>query len=192
MGVVYRLTLAEIRRRPGRLLVTSLAVVAAAAAVVWVVSGYDALSEKIEEVGEPYRGRYDAWVCGSQLPADLGARLAEDPAVVEAAPALQVQVVVSGPGGTAPLGDWNPEVGDAYGGEGAYLDGDDSAGAGGQRERPPLLVGTRAAAPPRALAEGSWIDPSAPSDALSGVVSSGLAERVGARVGVELKIKVLE
>lgn len=192
MGVVYRLTLAEIRRRPGRLLVTSLAVVAAAAAVVWVVSGYDALSEKIEEVGEPYHGRYDAWVCGSSLPAELAAGLSADPDVAEVAPALQVQVVVSGPAGTAPVGDWNPEVGDAYGGEGAYLDGDGSAGAGGQRERPPLLVGTRAAAPPRALAEGSWIDPSAAAGELRGVVSSRLAERVGARVGVELQVKVLE
>lgn len=182
MGSLTRLTLAELRQRPGRLLVTSLAVVASAAAVVWVVSGYDALTSKIEEVGEEYHGRYHAWVASPALDEGLLKGLSQDPDVVAADATAQLEVVLEGPKGRAPAGDYRPGD-EGYGGEGAYLDGDGSAGPS---ERPPILVATGAARPPRALVEGAWLDPS--STALHGVLSDGLARKLGATPGTTLRV----
>ena len=43
MRIVAKLVLADFRQHPARVVLTSLAVIAAACVVVWVVSGYDAL-----------------------------------------------------------------------------------------------------------------------------------------------------
>ncbi|MEZ6187598.1 MAG: ABC transporter permease [Planctomycetota bacterium] len=187
MGVVARLSLAEVRQRPGRLVVTALAVVASAAAVVWVVSGYDALSESMDEVGEAYHGRYGAWISveeGGAPAPKLLELLRADPAITRVDAVQQLQVVVSGPAGTEPAGPWTPTVGDAYGGEGAYMDGDGSADRH-DHERPPVLVGTDAPEPPRALVAGRWL-----GDAPGAVISDHLAERLGADVGTTLQVKV--
>ena len=188
MGVVTRLALAELRRRPGRLVVTSLAVVASAAVVVWVVSGYDALIEKIGEVGEEYLGRYDGAVSAPALDPQLLEALRADPDLSELEPVRQVRIVVEGPAGVSPEGPVadEPPTDDAYGGEGAYIDGDDSAGGGRHvHERPPVLVATNADAPPRALLEGSWLV------AEDGVVlTHDLAERVGAPLGTPIAIRL--
>ena len=67
-AVVRKLVMADIRRRPGRLLLTILSTVAAACVVVWVVSGYDSLVQKFKELSEKYLGRYELVV----LPVGYG------------------------------------------------------------------------------------------------------------------------
>ncbi len=73
------------------MLLTSLAMVASACIVVWVVSGYDALSSQFGEQATEYLGRYDFFVVpedpkDATLDPDLAASLRQDPAVVEVAP----------------------------------------------------------------------------------------------------------
>lgn len=194
MGLVARLALADLRRRPGRLALTSLAIVASAASVVWVVAGYDRLLEKVGEVGDEYLGRYDAVVSAPVLDDGLLAGLRADPDVLEVEPVLQLRATISGPKGTSPDepvdDDGGAPEGDSYGGEGAYLDGDGSARGRHVHERPPVLVSTTAAAPPWGLVEGAgaWL-----TDAgATGVVSAKLAERLGATVGGELTVRLGE
>ena len=49
MKIVLQLVLADLRGHPGRLALTSLAVIAAACVVIWVTSGYDALLGQFDE-----------------------------------------------------------------------------------------------------------------------------------------------
>ena len=58
-AVVGKLVMADMRRRPGRLLLTILSTIAAACVVVWVVSGYDSLVQSFRELAEKYLGRYE-------------------------------------------------------------------------------------------------------------------------------------
>ena len=58
-AVVRKLVMADVRRRPGRLLLTILSTIAAACIVVWVVSGYDSLVQSFRELAEKYLGRYE-------------------------------------------------------------------------------------------------------------------------------------
>ena len=58
-AVVSKLVVADVRRRPGRLLLTILSTIAAACVVVWVVSGYDSLVQSFRELAEKYLGRYE-------------------------------------------------------------------------------------------------------------------------------------
>ncbi len=192
MGVVAKLALADLRRRPGRLVLTSLAIVASAASVVWVVAGYDALQEKVREVGDEYLGRYDAVVSAPALDDELLTALRADADVLEVEPVLQLRATISGPKGTSPdepiEDDGGAPEGDSYGGEGAYLDGDGSARGRHVHERPPVLVSTAAAAPPWGLVEGggAWLGDSP----ATGVVSAKLAARLGAEVGGELTVRL--
>ena len=48
--------MADVRRRPGRFLLTILSTIAAACVVVWVVSGYDSLVQSFRELAEKYLG----------------------------------------------------------------------------------------------------------------------------------------
>ena len=99
-AVVGKLVAADIRRRPGRLLLTVLSTIAAACVVVWVVSGYDSLVQSFRELTEKYLGRYELVVLpvgaeDSPLPPlsrEVVDALRQDPAVAAVDPVFQSRV----------------------------------------------------------------------------------------------------
>jgi putative ABC transport system permease protein len=181
-AVVGKLVVADVRRRPGRLLLTILATIAAACVVVWVVSGYDALVEKFRELSEKYLGRYELIVlpvgpADSPLPPlskELLGLLRQDPAVAAVDPVFQARVKIrtkvaperagSGRAGEAPAGNAPAAPGDA-----------------------PTLVGTDAAEPPYPLVQGKWIASGRPRRA-EAAISKGLAEKLGVTLGDDVLV----
>jgi putative ABC transport system permease protein len=169
MRVLTGLVVADVRRRPGRLVLTIFATVAAACVVVWVVSGYDSLVRSFKDLTEKYLGRYDALIlpaggddATSALSQELISSLRQDPAVVAVDRVFQAHVKV-------------------------MLEGFDKSGAGGKRSVAdgPVLVGTDAAEPPYSLIQGRWIDPSSAA-ADEAAVSKGWADAKGVKLGDEV------
>ena len=81
------------------MLLTSLATIASACVVVWVVSGYDALVGQFGSKATEYLGRYDLFLVpdsaeDSSLPTELVDAMHKDAAVAEWEPALQWTVRV--------------------------------------------------------------------------------------------------
>ena len=104
MNIVLKLALANAWHHRVRLLLTSLAMIAAACVVVWVVSGYDALVSQFHDSARKTMGRYDFFVMSGssralELSPELLAALKNDPAVAEVNPVMQARVMVSGPAG---------------------------------------------------------------------------------------------
>ncbi len=121
MSVASKLAFSYALRHPARMLLTSLAMIASACIVVWVVSGYDALRSQFGEQAAEYLGRYDFFIVPEDpkdpsVDAALVAALRKDAAVAEAEPVAQVQIarlmnpnagpddVPGGPGGRGPGG----------------------------------------------------------------------------------------
>ena len=109
MRVAWKLALSYAVGHPLRVLLTSLAMVASACMVVWVVSGYDALLSQFDEFASEYLGRYDlvvvpeppgnrimppGWESETGIPAELIAALGQDPDVAALDPAVQSRVEV--------------------------------------------------------------------------------------------------
>ena len=99
MNVSGKLALAYAWRHPARMLLTSLATIASACVVVWVVSGYDALVGQFGSKATEYLGRYDLFLVpdsaeDSSLPTELVDAMRKDAAVAEWEPALQWTVRV--------------------------------------------------------------------------------------------------
>ncbi|MDY0169781.1 MAG: ABC transporter permease [Thermoguttaceae bacterium] len=99
MSVTWKLALTYAWRHPARMILTSLAMVASAGIVVWVVSGYDALLSQFGDQATEYLGRYDLFLVpdspdDSFIPAELIAAIGTDPAVAEMEPVLQAAVTV--------------------------------------------------------------------------------------------------
>jgi putative ABC transport system permease protein len=97
MSVAWKLAWSYALRHPARMLLTSLAMVASACIVVWVVSGYDALASQFGQQAAGYLGRYDFFIVpedpkNASLDAGLVASLRQDPAVAEATAVAQVQI----------------------------------------------------------------------------------------------------
>ncbi|MBN2021833.1 MAG: ABC transporter permease [Pirellulales bacterium] len=197
MRIASKLALAYAWRHPGRMALTSLAMIASACIVVWVVSGYDALTSQFGEQATEYLGRYDFFIVpedpnDASIDADLVAALREDPAVAEVAPVAQVETRLvnlnAKPGG--PRGQRGP------GGPGKPLAASQTKGAGpGGRRAPgrpgfpmfggsPMLVGTDAENPPHPLVEGRWIDVAHP-EARGAVIGTGTAQRMQLKLGDE-------
>lgn len=174
MNPVLRLARANLREHPGRLLLTALATAAAAALVVWVVSGYDALLATFDEYSELALGRYELsaapishfsqYAPGAipaaaekSVPPELVGRLRADPAVAAADPmwAFRAELLPDRVlGAPAPSGRRLPDV---------------------------RLIGTAAAAAPFPLAAGRWIDPAGTKAEC--VMSVSAAEAYGVGVG---------
>ena len=70
MSVVLKIVGSYIRHYPARLALTSLAMVASACMVVWVVSGYDALVAQFDEFSDEYMGQYHFYVVPPESDAD--------------------------------------------------------------------------------------------------------------------------
>jgi len=99
MKLTWKLTLAYAWRHPARMLLTSLAMIASACVVVWVVGSYDAMAGKFGDTASEYLGRYDLFVVPdatkeqeSYISPDLIAWLRKDAAIAECEPVLQASV----------------------------------------------------------------------------------------------------
>lgn len=217
MGVTWKLALSYAVRHPTRMLLTSLAMVASACVVVWVVSSYDALASQFGEQATEYLGQYDFFIVpedpnDASVNVDLVADLRKDPAVAAVVPVAQVQMKkVLNP---------NAEPGGMGGGGGPGMGGGGGAGMGGgvPKKRPansqqpamppkgsgaksgrpggpgfrmpgatPTLVGTDAEQPPYKLVEGNWIDTKHP-ERRGAVIDKASAEQLSVRLGEELRI----
>lgn len=186
MKRVLRLSLAFLREHPFRVLVTSLATMAACATVVWTSSSYDALLNSFEEYSDKSQGRYTLSVAPIStfrqyapgdipataqkfVPPEVTAELRTDPAVL-AADNFWVQRVQARPIRlAAPAAPDKPPAPDT------------------PRPYAPdvRLIGTDAPQPPYPLTEGHWIDP-ARHDLPEAVLSAHVATQLNLRVGDEL------
>lgn len=97
MSVTWKLALSYALRHPTRIALTSLAMIASACIVVWVVSGYDALVSQFDEQAAEYLGKYDFFIVPedpehAHLDTELVAALQKDPAVAEVTPVMQVPI----------------------------------------------------------------------------------------------------
>src|SRR5690606_21001467 len=139
----------QLRRHPAKLLLTAVAMIAAACTVVWVVSGYDALVSRFDAMADDYLGRYDMFVVPARgrdqsLSTELAGQLAAAPGVAEVTSFYQTPISfkVDRPGDTGRTSR-----------EGS---GRQRAGRGGGnrvRMDRPALVGIAAAEPPYPLVQ---------------------------------------
>ncbi|HTU24556.1 MAG TPA: ABC transporter permease, partial [Pirellulales bacterium] len=152
--IVGRLVVAHARAHPGRVLFTAFSTITAAAIVVWVVSGYDALVDKFDDFAEGYLGRYQLVLVpdargpqfggmgapggsGRALPAELIEKLATDPDVLGVDPVFQTRARIVNPDRPAPEprgrgsrgqpSDGNPQAQTANGANGRSTAGEDAA-----------------------------------------------------------------
>jgi putative ABC transport system permease protein len=99
MKITWKLALAYAWHHPMRMLLTSLAMIASACVVVWVVSGYDAIVSQFGNQVSEYLGRYDLFLVPdsveeSFISPQLIETIGKDPAIAELEPVLQSTVRV--------------------------------------------------------------------------------------------------
>jgi putative ABC transport system permease protein len=203
MSVGRKLALAYAARHPARMLLTSLAMIASACVVVWVVSGYDALVSQYGNKSTEYLGRFDLFLVSDAvdqafLPAGVVDAIGRDPAVAECDAALQWTVRVQ-PDKAEEIAPGGPPGDDAGGRAtqrpGGAARGPTSAGseygAGGPPrgvlQGVPKLVGTDADAAPYKLTEGRWIDRRDPTRRET-VISNQSAEQMQVGLGDDLLV----
>jgi putative ABC transport system permease protein len=200
MKIIWKLALSYAWRNPARMLLSSLAMIAAACVVVWVVSGYDAIVSQFADNSTEYMGRYDMFLVpdslkDSYIPADLIEKIRSDKAIAELEPVLQATVTVqkANAGGTMMSGPSDRGgIGTALSGRGGTGGrGGQSGGAGGRGGQgsstgvsrnmmffsSPKLVGTNAGVPPYQLLEGRWIGHNDPA-LREAVISKSSAEQL--------------
>lgn len=186
-GLVAKLVLAQMRLHPGRAIITMVGVIASTCAVVWVVSGYDALVSQFDENSQKYLGRYDALVLPQAppgIPSTIDRQVLEllrrDPGVLELNPINQTRVSVTKASQASAERQPESALGLLVGARPPVY---------GAPPIDPILVATPATEPPYELVEGAWLAAgSAPSSA---VISQGAAEQVGVSVGDEVLITSL-
>lgn len=187
--LIARLVIAQAIRQPARIVLASLAVIASACAVAWVVSGYEALISQFDENAAKYLGRYDLIVTASggspdsipDVPAELIASLEQDSAVLEVNPISQSRASVTP----------------------AKQDGSDAEGllgklvgskppVNGAPSMDPMIVATRASEGPYEMVDGRWLSDAAATVAEpEGVISRNSAERMGVKVGDKLNVTTI-
>jgi putative ABC transport system permease protein len=197
VAVVIRLVLSHARQRWHRLLLTTLAIVAAATVVVWVVSGYDSLVKKFDEFADQYLGRYALVVLPKAAdtaaednsfvaePPVLSAKLIDalraDPAVAAVDLVFQTRARIEKADAGKENAEERPAAPRAEGRK--KTSGASNGPPGGGMFRAPMLVGTDAAEPPYAMVEGQWIEARSASGA---AITSGAAKQLKVRVGDEV------
>ncbi|MEW4453019.1 ABC transporter permease [Bremerella sp. JC817] len=180
--VVVWLTMAYLRRYPGRLFLTAFSIIVAACIVVWVVSGYDALASKFEEFEEGYLGRYQILVLPpapdlfgqAALPASVVGQLRDDPRVVVAEPIFQTRANIRPAEAPPRQREESPAPRrEIVPGE-LVRPGRFNAG--------PSLVGTEARLPVHPLRSGRWLNAD-DAGQLVGVLTAATAESWEVEVG---------
>jgi putative ABC transport system permease protein len=201
MKIICKMVLAQAWHHPARMILTSLAIVASACVVIWVVSGYDALVGQFDGFASDYLGRYDLIVVPdvkgmsavARMSPELIETLGRADEVAELSPIMQTRARITNPNlppdeqMTSGPGSSPRQPG------GAPQQSRDGARGGGPRRgmmsgRMPSLVGTTAVSPPYKMVKGDWIDP-VRSDRLEGVLSLNSSEALKADVGDELSVK---
>ena len=149
MRIIWKMVLAQAWRHPARMILTSLAMIASACVVVWVVSGYDAIVSQFGNKASEYLGRYDLFLVPDSLEEsfvspELIEKLRKDSAIAELEPVLQstvriqtdkpIEMGMGGPPGRGMAGSGR----------------DGPAGRGGQARRGPGMGG-----PPSGRAPGT-------------------------------------
>ena len=182
LSLVFKLVLSQMRVNPARVVLTSLAVIASAAAVAWVVSGYDALVSQFDENASKYLGRYDLLVVpagGSPAGAPVVSQsvidqLRQDVGVLEVNPIAQSRASV-----TAVL-----EQGEEPSGPLGQLIGSKPP-VNGAPPLGPTLVATPASEGPYEMIDGEWLSATGEHEAvLSQQAAKSLDVEVGDRIDV--------
>ncbi|WP_146392471.1 ABC transporter permease [Allorhodopirellula solitaria] len=184
-----KLVLSQLRLHPGRAVITTLGVVASTCAVVWVVSGYDALVSQFDENAGKYLGRYDALILsrggppGSPTPPideSLIASLRLDAGVLEVNPISNSRVSVNRVQPDSEPREPASSLGLLVG---------NRPPVNGAPPIDPTLVSTPASDPPYEIVSGEWLgtDP----ESLFVVVGADVAEEMGVAVGDELLVTAL-
>lgn len=207
MKIIAQLLRGQVVRHPARYLLTTLAIVAAAGVVIWVVSGYDALIAQFEDFGDEYLGRYQFVVAPAEVPRnrmtpavpvprDIISALAADEAVHEVDAVANVRITLKRPDRL------HRSVSKAEGGRRQQARPQGGAQAGGGKKKKggaatgtspfgpppsPTLVGTSATAPPYPLIEGRWID--ANEKEHEAVISQQAAEQHRVQLGDRLQVE---
>lgn len=176
MRTILRLSWAHVREHPLRLSLTSLATAAAAAMVIWVVSGYDALLKTFDEYANLALGRYELSVAPISHFSQVAPGVIPAPAQKDV-PEAAVALLRSDPAVRVADPMWALQI--------AVAHAEPSAVAGRRGELPGTVVGTGADAAPFDLVEGRWIRMSGGPES-EGVLSLAAAEAAGVRVGDEL------
>lgn len=215
MKIAWKLAFAYAVHHPARMILTSVAMIASACVVVWVVSGYDALASKFGDTAQEYLGRYDLFVVPDStdeafLSPDFIAQLKEDSDIAQFEPVMQTVIRVqpdsmrglgmgiggrgrpgmggpgTGPGKASPPGQPEGKQGPPPGRQGGTNAGKSTP------PRPrmmfgmsPNLVGTSAKEPPYKLAEGRWITHGDPA-LREAVISNLSAEQLNVKTGDEV------
>ncbi len=180
MRTALRLAAAWIREHPLRIALTSFATAAAAAMVIWVVSGYDAMLGTFDNYSDLALGRYPLSIAPIQhfsqqapgaipshaekhVPAEVLPALRADPAVAAADPMWSVR---------EKLVPFVPEGGEVI---------------PWRRLPDARMLATDATAPPFPLAEGRWIDPARP-DLAEAAMSVAAARGMGLGPGGQVVV----
>ncbi|WP_278465643.1 ABC transporter permease [Gimesia maris] len=148
MKKVIRVSLSFVRERPNRVMLTSLATIAATCIVVWVASGYDMLLKNFDIYSDLVLGRYELAVAPIDLngetvvPAEVLSDLRNDSSVAAADPFWGEMLKVR------PLhAQKNEEA--------------DSPSDQDSRRRPiSMILATDSREPPFDMHAGRWLDPS--------------------------------
>jgi len=185
-ALIRKLVFSQMRLNPSRAVITSFGIVASTCAVVWIVSGYDALVSQFDENAKKYLGRYDAIILPSGPPGsiqriedDLVEQLRKDPGVLELNPINQSRVSVTRVRTEGEAAD-ESALGLLVGSR---------PPVNGAPPVDPILVGTPASEPPYEMVEGDWLD--GQNTESTAVISEGAARQVGVTVGDELLITSL-
>lgn len=181
-----RLVFSQLRMHPGRAIVTTLGIVASTCAVVWVVSGYDALVSQFDENAGKYLGRYDALIMpiggppGTPTPTiddSLIAILSQDAGVLEVNPVSNARVSATKVRRDKGEDESESSLGLLVG---------DRPPVNGAPPVGPTLVSTPALEAPYELVEGRWLDDDAGS--MSAVLGENVAKEMQVNVGDELQV----
>lgn len=180
LRLMLRLVTSRVLRFPARALITVFGIMAATAAVLWVVSGFDALMAQFDENAHKYLGRYDALVVmqpqrsgQSFVPDNLIAQLNHAPAILEANPVAQSRVSV-----------FNPQK-QTFDNKVADLIGGDRPPVNGAPPLDPTLVATSATESPYEIEVGRWL----PTDnSLVAVMGEHSARTLDVGVGDTIRI----
>jgi putative ABC transport system permease protein len=215
MSQIWKLGLSYLRHHPARLILTSLAMVAAACMVIWVVSGYDALLKQFKEFAGVSHGRYTLMVYPTRLP------------MLGSGGTRPVGTRPSGmmPGGAFQMRSVPTEIAEQIRADSAIAVADlmwsapamvmpydpqtfrrlrlpttsatrplltrPTTGLGGPRGRGGVsLIGIDSPQPPFPMSRGRWIDPR--SDVLEAALSVDAAYRLGVDLGGEVSAGVGE
>ncbi|QEG00480.1 FtsX-like permease family protein [Stieleria maiorica] len=186
LGFITKLVTSRMRLHPGRMIITTVGVIASTCALVWVVSGYDALVSQFDENAGKYLGRYDALVmAGGGLPGSPPATISsalidaldDDAGVLEVNPVSSSRVSATRVRRETDAEEPETSLGLLVG---------DRPPVNGAPPVGPTLVATPASDPPYEIVDGDWLGNEV--DTATAVVGEDVAKELKLSVGDELLV----